>query len=85
MIWGPVLPRDMERRVASEQVMVQTGLHARRTAMNELGVRDPEHEFRRWLEERESILRMNRELNARPARGGARESAGMPRTEGIEE
>jgi hypothetical protein len=84
-IWGPVLPKDVERRVSSEQVMVQTGIHSRRTAMNEVGVHDPEFEFKRWLEERESILKMNRELNARSARSGARESALVARSEGIEE
>jgi hypothetical protein len=85
VIWGPVLPKDVERRVSSEQVMVQTGIHSRRTAMNEVGVRDPDFEFKRWLEERESILKMNRELNARSARSGARESAVVARSEGIEE
>jgi hypothetical protein len=83
--WSPVLPKDIERQVNSEQAMVQTGIHSRRTAMNEVGVDDPEGEFRRWLEERESILRMNKELNAKSARGGARESASLSRTEGIEE
>jgi hypothetical protein len=85
VIWGPVLPKDVERRVNSEQVMVQTGIHSRRTAMNEVGVRDPDFEFKRWLEERESILKMNKELNAKSARGGARESALVSRAEGIEE
>jgi len=85
IVWSPVLPRDVERRVNSEQVMVQTGIHSRRTAMNEVGVRDPDFEFKRWLEERESILKMNKELNARSARGAARESALVSRSEGIEE
>jgi hypothetical protein len=85
VVWGPVLPQDMERKVGSEQVMVQTGIHSRRTAMDEVGVRDPDQEFRRWLEERETILRMNKELNARPARSGAREGALSARSEGIEE
>ncbi|MFH1648050.1 MAG: phage portal protein [Chloroflexota bacterium] len=85
VVWGPVLPKDLEKRVGSEQVMVQTGLHSRRTAMDELGVRDPDHEFQRWLEERESILKMNKELNAKSARSGARESAGLARAEGFEE
>jgi hypothetical protein len=85
VVWGPVLPRDMERKVSSEQVMVQTGIHSRRTAMDEIGVTDPDAEFKRWLEERESILKMNKELNARPARNGAREGALPSRTEGIEE
>lgn len=85
VVWGPVLPKDMERKVGSEQVMVQTGIHSRRTAMEEVGVRDPDYEFTRWLEERESILRMNQELNARSARSGAREGALLPRAEGVEE
>ena len=85
VIWGPVLPRDMERKVNGEQVMVQTGIHSRRTAMDEVGVRDPDSEFKRWLEERESILKMNQELNARTRKNGARESALSSRLDGIEE
>jgi hypothetical protein len=85
VIWGTVLPKDVEKRVNSEQVMVQNGIHSRRTAMGEVGVRDPDYEFQRWLEEREAILRMNRELNAKSARSGARESALSSRAEGIEE
>jgi hypothetical protein len=49
--------------------------------MNELGVKDPEQEFARWLEERETILTMNRKLNARPSRGAAGERNGEPRAE----
>ncbi|OGO30699.1 MAG: portal protein [Chloroflexi bacterium RBG_16_56_11] len=85
VVWGAVLPRDMEKKVDSEQAMVQTGIHSRRTAMDEIGVKDPETEFKRWLEERETILRMNRELNARSARNGARESAFISRADGAEE
>jgi len=85
VVWGPVLPKDMERKVGSEQVMVQTGIHSRRTAMNEVGVRDPDCEFERWLEERESILKMNKELNAKSGRGGAREGDVPSRVEGVEE
>ncbi len=85
VIWGPVLPRDMVRKVSNEQVMVQTGIHSRRTAMDEVGVRDPDYEFKRWLEERESILRMNKELNAKSARSGAREGDLLSRAEGVEE
>lgn len=85
IVWGPILPKDMERKVNSEQIMVQTGIHSRRTAMDEVGVRDPDDEFHRWLEERGSILKMNRELNARPARNVAREGALLSRSEGIEE
>jgi len=81
VVWGPVLPHDTARVVASEQVMVRGGIHSRRTAMNELGVKDPEQEFARWLEERETILTMNRKLNARPSRGAAGERNGEPRAE----
>ena len=35
--------------------------------------------------ERETILKMNKELNARSPRGGARERAIEPRAEGVEE
>ena len=85
VVWGPVLPKDMARKVSSEQVLVQTGIHSRRTAMDEVGVRDPDYEFKRWLEERESILKMNKELNAKSARSGAREGALLSRAEGVEE
>jgi hypothetical protein len=84
VVWGSVLPQDMERKVNGEQVMVQTGIHSRRTAMNEVGVRDPDYEFKRWLEERDSILRMNQELNARTRKNGASESAALSsRLDGI--
>jgi hypothetical protein len=85
VVWGPVLPNDVASRVNSEQVMVQTGIHSRRTAMGEVGVSDPDLEFRRWLEERESILKMNKDLNARTRANGARESAAPPRPETTEE
>jgi len=85
VVWGPVLPRDLSRLVSNEQTLVQSGIHSRRRAMDEIGVKDPEMEFGRWLEERETILRMNKELNAKSTRGGARESAVEPRVEGVEE
>ena len=85
VVWEPVLPKDMARRVSSEQVLVQTGIHSRRTAMDEVGVRDPDSEFQRWLEERESILKMNKELNAKSGKDGAREGALLSRKEGVEE
>jgi len=75
VVWGPVLPHDTARTVASEQVMVQGGIHCRRTAMNELGVKDPEQEFLRWLEEREAILAMNRKAS-RQAKGTVSERDG---------
>jgi hypothetical protein len=85
VVWGPVLPKDMAEKVSSEQVLVQTGIHSRRTAMDEVGVRDPDYEFKQWLEERESILKMNKELNAKSAKSGAREGALLSRAEGVEE
>ena len=74
VVWGPVLPQDMARQVNNEVSLVQTGIHSRRRAMDELGIQDPEFEFNRWLEERQTILKMNKELNAKFTRGGARES-----------
>ncbi|MBI4330429.1 MAG: phage portal protein [Chloroflexi bacterium] len=62
VIWGPVLPQDKQRQSQYEQVLVNTGLHSRRTAMEEVGIRDPEKEFRQWLAERRSILEQEAEL-----------------------
>jgi hypothetical protein len=73
VVWGQVLPQDSARLVSNEQVLVQTGIHSRRRAMDEVGVQDPEMEFQRWLEERAAILKMNQELNARASKSGARE------------
>jgi len=78
IIWSPILPQDLTRLVSNEQTLVQSGIHSRRQAMDELGIKDPELEFGRWLEERERILRMNQELNARQARAKARERASEP-------
>jgi hypothetical protein len=72
VVWGPVLPNDMTKVVSNEQVLVQNGIHSRRRAMDEIGVKDPEMEFKKWLEERETILRMNKEPGAK-VRGGGRE------------
>jgi len=85
VVWTPILPRDMVRQVSNEQILVQTGIHSRRRAMDEVGIKDPEYEFNRWLEERETILRMNKELNAKSPRGGARERAVESQVEGVEE
>ncbi len=85
VVWGPVLPQDVSRLVANEQTLVQTGIHSRRRAMDELGIKDPEFEFNRWLEERATILSMNKELNAKSTRGKVRERASDSRADGIEE
>jgi len=70
VIWGPVLPQDMARQVNNEVSLVQSGIHSRRLAMDEIGIQDPEYEFSRWLEERGTILKMNKEFGARSARSG---------------
>ena len=75
IIWGPVLPQDRARLAQNEQLLVQSGVHARRTAMDELGIRDPDAELARWLEERRQILEMNQQYRARSTRGGERERA----------
>jgi hypothetical protein len=53
--------------------------------MDEVGVKNPEMEFNRWLEERETILRMNKELNTRSSRSEVRGRALTSPTEGIED
>lgn len=85
VVWGPVLPQDTVRLVSSEQALVQTGIHSRRTAMDEIGVQNPEYEFKRWLEERETILNMNKRLSAHSAKDRARERATESPAEGVEE
>jgi len=85
IIWGQVLPQDSARLVSNEQILVQSGIHSRRRAMDEIGVKDPEMEFGRWLEEREIILKMNKELNAGSTRGRARGRAVESQEEGVEE
>src|SRR4030043_246548 len=75
IIWGAVLPQDRARLAQNEQLLVQSGIHSRRTAMDELGIRDPEAELARWLEERKKILEMNQQYRARSTRGGERERA----------
>jgi len=42
-------------------------------------------EFDRWLEERKTILSMNKELNARSTKAGARVRAVEPQVEVVEE
>jgi hypothetical protein len=75
VVWGPILPEDTARQAQNEQLLVQAGVHSRRTAMDEMGIQDPDEEFTRWLEERKKILQMNQEFRAQSTRGGARERA----------
>lgn len=81
VVWGQILPQDVDRQAQTEQLLVQAGVRSRRTAMDEMGIQDPDEEFDRWLEERERILHMNREFRAASTRGGARERAGAAEME----
>jgi len=83
IVWGAVLPQDRARMAQNEQALVQSGVHSRRTAMDELGIRDPEAEFGKWLEERKRILEMNQQFRARSTRGSERERTAAE-MEGIE-
>ena len=71
VVWGPILPQDVDRQAQTEQLLVQAGVHSRRTAMDEMGVQDPDEEFRRWLEEKEKILGMDQQFEAPSTRRGA--------------
>jgi len=73
VLWATVLPQDIARQAQTEQALVQAGVHSRRTAMDQMGMEDPDGEFNRWLEERRRILEMNREFRAASTRGAARE------------
>jgi len=73
VVWGQILPQDVDRQAQTEQLLVQAGVHSRRTAMDEMGIQDPDEEFNKWLEERTRILEMNQEFRAQSTRGGARE------------
>jgi hypothetical protein len=75
VLWGTILPQDIDRQAQTEQLLVQAGVHSRRTAMDELGIINPDDEFQRWLDERRKILEMNKEFRAASTRGGARERA----------
>ena len=55
IVWGSVLPLDRSRLVEDERVLVGAGIHSRRRAADELGVEDPEGEFRRWLAEQRDV------------------------------
>jgi len=85
ILWGQVLPQDRAREAQNEQMLVQAGVHSRRTAMDELGVRDTELEFARWLEERQAILEMNEKYRARSTRGGERERKTAAEMESVDQ
>ena len=73
VIWGPILPQDIQRAAQNEQLLVQSGIHSRRTAMDELGIQDPDAEFKRWLEERATIRKQNIDLPLPSTRGGPKQ------------
>ena len=56
VVWGQVLPQDKVQLVSNETSLVEHGIHSRRRAMDEVGVKDPESEFSHWLEEKKQIL-----------------------------
>ena len=85
IVWGAVLPQDRAREAQNEQLLVQSGVHSRRTAMDEMGIRDPEAEFDKWLQERARILEMNQDYKSRSTRGGERERSFAPEMESIPE
>ena len=70
VVWGPILPADVVRQAQNEQLLVSAGIHSRRTAMDEMGVQDPEAELQRWLEERAIIREQNIKLPSPSTRGG---------------
>jgi hypothetical protein len=55
VVWGGVLPQDKVQLVNNETALVQNGIHSRKRAMDEVGVKDPEAEFKHWLEEQKEI------------------------------
>jgi hypothetical protein len=57
IVWGAVLPTDRIQLVANEASLVTNGIHSRKRAMDEVGVKDPEAEFAHWMEEQKEIRR----------------------------
>ena len=81
--WGQVLPQDRNREAQNEQLLIQSGVHSRRTAMDNLAIRDPELEFDKWMEERKRILQQNNEFKAQSSQGGQRERKTAADTENV--
>ncbi len=59
IVWGPTLPQDRSRIARDEEILVGAGVHSRRTAMDELGIEDPEAEFQRWLDEDDRLRKQD--------------------------
>jgi hypothetical protein len=75
---GPRLPQDVDRQARTNSSWSRPASTARRTAMDEMNIQNPDKEFDRWLEESRRILEMNLEFRAQSTRGGARERAYAP-------
>jgi hypothetical protein len=58
-VWGQVLPSDQAKLIENEKTLVAGGIHSRRRAMDEVGVKDPETEFKHWMEEEQQILQIH--------------------------
>ncbi len=50
-VWPSVLPSDLDGQVRNAALLVERGIHSRRSAVAALGGDDPEGEFRKVLEE----------------------------------
>jgi len=83
VLWAPVIPADKANDAQNEQLLVQSFIHSRRTAMDNLGVRDTQLEFDMCMEERRAILQMNNEFKAQSTQGGARERKAAPEMEPV--
>jgi hypothetical protein len=57
--WGQVLPQDKDQLVNNETSLVEHGIHSRRRAMDQVGIKDPEREFKRWMEEQGQINKIH--------------------------
>ncbi|MPZ23751.1 MAG: phage portal protein [Dehalococcoidia bacterium] len=69
--WGAILPSDRRQLVQDEIALVGAGVHSRRRAANELGVEDPEGEYRQWLNEQSALDTAGLDERRRAGRNGA--------------
>jgi hypothetical protein len=69
IVWGPVLPQDRDRLVRDEQILVGSGIHSRRRAMDEMGIENPDVEFERWLEEEMRLPLTQRKMTGEAGQG----------------
>ena len=62
VVWGQVLPQDIAQLITNEQILVETGIHSRRRAMDQVGIKDPEAEFAHWMEEKKQIEATSKQI-----------------------